>query len=274
MSDVGFVHGLDSVQAVEGVCWKSGIRLGAWVIAIVGASGGISHAQTPTPGAGPQLWTLIVTPLLSGAIGIVAAFFAIRFESRKTTNQELIKKRILVYDAIAPKLNDLLCFFLSRGPWKSLSPPLMIQRKRELDQTMYVYGPLFVQIVFEQYNIFIHLCFKAFTGVGRDACLRANHNRLRKEWGADWKPEWDTHFVAPVEAAENQHIMREYDKLLALLAAEIGARRRPVRTKEEKHRWWDRMLHKSCRPCENFAGTDSSAANRALESRHDAHHRP
>ena len=150
MSGVVFVHGLDSVRAVEGVCWKSGIRLGAWVIAILGASGGILHAQTPTAGAGPQLWTLIVTPLLSGAIGIVAAFFAIRFEARKTTNQELIKKRILVYDTIAPKVNELLCFFLSRGPWKSLPPPLMIQRKRELDQTMYVYGPLFVQDIFEQ----------------------------------------------------------------------------------------------------------------------------
>jgi hypothetical protein len=88
--------------------------------------------------------------MLTGAIGIVAAFIAIRFDARKNVNQELIKKRISVYDSLAPKLNELLCFFLSRGSWKSLNPPLMIQRKRELDQAIYVYGPLFSGSVFEQ----------------------------------------------------------------------------------------------------------------------------
>jgi len=221
---------------------KNGIRLGAWVTAVpmVCVSGGALHAQTPAPNASPQLWTLIVTPLLSGAIGIIAAFVAVRFDARKAVNQELIKKRIAIYDAIAPKLNDLLCFFLSRGPWKSLIPPLMIQRKRELDQTMYVYWHLFTQAVFDQYNLFIHVCFKTFTGVGHDACLRADHNRLRKEWGADWKSEWDVHFVDSTEIAKNQDVMREYNKLLALLAAEIGARQHVIHAKAKGDRWWAR----------------------------------
>jgi hypothetical protein len=222
------------------------IRLRTWVmaVAISCVSGGVLHAQTPAPAGGVQLWSLIVTPLLSGAIAIIGAFIAIRFDARKTVNQELIKKRIWVYDIIAPKLNELLCFFLSRGPWKSLTPPLMIQRKRELDQAIYIYGPLFSHAVFDRYNIFINLCFKTFIGVGRNACLRANHNRLRSEWGADWKPEWDTHFV-PSEVARNEDVMREYDSLLILLAAEIGARQRPVHTKAGRYRGWRRMMHKS-----------------------------
>jgi hypothetical protein len=231
---------------------KDVIRLGAGVMAvpIVCVSGGGLHAQTTVSGASPQLWTLIVTPLLSGAIGIIAAFIAIRFDARKTVNQELIKKRISVYDAVAPKLNE--CFFLSRGPWKSLTPPLMVQRKRELDQTVYVYGHLFTQAVFDQYNVFIHCCFKTYTGVGRDACLRANHNRLRNERGADWKPEWGAHFVDSSEVANDQDVMREYNKLLALLAAEIGARQRPIQSKPKRDRWWARRLRKSCRACENL----------------------
>jgi hypothetical protein len=92
-----------------------------------------------------------------------------------------------------------------------------------------------------KYNVFIHTCFKTFTGVGRDACLRANHTRLKKEWGAEWKPEWDSHFVAPTEVAKNQDVMREYIKLLAQLAIEIGARRQSVHTKAAKDKWWRRM---------------------------------
>lgn len=132
--------------------FQNRLRIAAWVTAIpiVCFSGTILRAQTTPPTTGAPLWTLIATPMLTGAIGIVAAFIAIRFDARKNVNQELIKKRISVYDSLAPKLNELLCFFLSRGSWKSLNPPLMIQRKRELDQAIYVYGPLFSGSVFEQ----------------------------------------------------------------------------------------------------------------------------
>jgi hypothetical protein len=224
---------------------KNSIRLGAWVLAVpvVCVSEGVL-AQTPASNAIPQLWTLIATPLISGVVGIIAAFVAIRFDARKTVNQELIKKRISIYDVVAPKLNDILCFFLSRGAWKSLTPPLMIQRKRELDQAMYVYGHLFTQPVFDQYGVFINICFKTFTGVGRDPYIRANNTRIRNEWGEDWNPPWDAYFIASAEATSNQDVMQEYNKLLSLLATEIGARQRPVHTKPKNNRWWRRVLHK------------------------------
>ncbi len=215
------------------------LRITAWAIVtpVVCLSGTMLHAEAIPPTTGAPLWSLIATPMLTGAIGIVAAYIAIRFDARKSVNQELIKKRISVYDSVAPKLNELLCFFLSRGSWKSLNPPLIIQRKRELDQTIYIYGPLFSPSIFEQYNIFIHTCFKTFVAVGRDACLRADRNRLKIEWGSEWKPEWDSCFVAPAEAAKSEDVMQEYNKLLAQLATEIGARRQPVYTKTAKAKW-------------------------------------
>lgn len=164
--------------------------------------------------------------MLTGAIGIIVAFVTIRWDARKTANQELIKKRIEIYDSVAPKLNELLCFFLSRGAWKTLQPPLIIQRKRELDQTMYVYGPLFSAATFDQYNVFMHCCFRMFTGVGHAARLRADLRRLQQEWGTEWQPEWDSSFVAAKEVAIDQDVMRQYNALLNLLAAEIGARQK------------------------------------------------
>ena len=204
-----------------------------WVTALVlcCVSSRDLRAQTLASAGGAPLWPLVVTPLLSGAVAIIGAFVAIRFDARKTVNQELIRKRISIYETVAPKLNDLLCFFLLRGAWKPLPPPLMVQRKRELDRAMHVYGPLFSSRVFQQYNIFIHLCFKTFTGVGRDASLRANHTRLQSEWGTNWKSEWDDYFAEPSETSKNRDIVREYDTLLTLL----GARQHSVHSKAQQY---------------------------------------
>ena len=203
---------------------KIGVGI-AWILTTWGLSEETLWAQAAAvaPPPSSQMLGLIVTPLLSGIVAVIGAFVAIRFDARKAINQELIKKRILIYDNVVPKLNDLLCFFLSQGAWKSLSPPLMIQRKRELDQTMYIYGPLFRQEIFNQYKIFIELCFDMYTGVGRDARFRVNRSRLQNEWGAEWKPEWDGHFVPAERIANHKEVKGEYERLLALFAEEIGA---------------------------------------------------
>ena len=196
------------------------------ILTVWGLSGGALRAQPATvaPSPSSQMLSLIVTPLLSGIVAVICAFVTIRFDTRKTINQELIKKRILIYDSAVPKLNDLLCFFLSRGAWKALNPPLMIQRKRELDQTMYIYGSLFRREVFNQYQVFIHLCFDHYTGVGRDACFRVSRSRLKSEWGAEWQPDWDVYFVPAEKISSHKEVKREYENLLCLFAEEIGAR--------------------------------------------------
>ncbi|TPG58128.1 hypothetical protein EAH89_09205 [Roseomonas nepalensis] len=103
----------------------------------------------------------------------------------------------------------------------------MIERKRELDQMMCVYGPLFDKAVFDQYNAFIHSCFRTFNGVGRDACLRADLTRLQETWGTQWNSEWNGFFVDAKQKATNQEIARGYNNLLHLLALEIGIRAQP-----------------------------------------------
>jgi uncharacterized membrane-anchored protein YhcB (DUF1043 family) len=64
-------------------------------------------------------WTAVIAPLLTGILGVAAGYIAIRFDVKKVSNQELIKKRIAIYDEMAPKLNDLLCFFFALGHGRS-----------------------------------------------------------------------------------------------------------------------------------------------------------
>ena len=73
-----------------------------------------------------------VTPFLTGALGVIAAYFGVKFDLRKSANQEFIKKRIAIYDTAAPLLNEILCFYLCSGSWRSLSPDKILENKRTL----------------------------------------------------------------------------------------------------------------------------------------------
>ena len=175
----------------------------------------------------PWWWTVFGAPLLTASLAAAGAWLAISFDRRKTINQELIRKRISIYDQMAPKLNDLFCFFRSVGPWKSLNPALMISHKRELDRMIHVYGPLFSQPLSDRYHAFIHTMFAMYQGIGEPAKLRAPRARLQMEWGSDWKSEWDSAFVERAEPASDSALISAYDLLMQQFAAEIGSSRRP-----------------------------------------------
>ncbi len=198
-----------------------------WMLLLPLAAGGTCRAASLVPSAEPPWWWgAAAAPLLTGALGAALAYLAIRFDSRKILNQELIRKRIDLYDQVAPRLNDLLCAFLVVGHWKELPPPMVLQTKRDLDRLMHVYGPLFSQVMVGQYKVFIHKCFRTFNGSGRDALLRADLVHLQKEWGVAWQPEWNQRFVTPRDMVTERELRDEYARLMAELAAAIGTPRR------------------------------------------------
>ncbi|WP_152045267.1 hypothetical protein [Aureimonas psammosilenae] len=51
------------------------------------------------------------TTLLSDFVALTVAWATVHLDRRKAVNQELMKKRIAIYDAIVPKVHDLLCCF-------------------------------------------------------------------------------------------------------------------------------------------------------------------
>lgn len=176
----------------------------------------------------PWYFTATIAPILTALFGLIIAWIAISFDKRKNTNQELIKKRISVYEDIAPRANDILCYFTCIGPWRTLDPSIIINHKREMDRSIYVYGALFSQDLEKKFHDFIHLSFSTFNGMGQPAKLRANISILKQQWGTTWKPEWDQSFVSnqPVNAKE---LRESYHELLNQFSVEIGARRRHAR---------------------------------------------
>ncbi len=174
--------------------------------------------------SGPPPWWAYATPFVTFALTAAAGYLAIRFDLLKAANQELIHKRIAVYDEMAPKLNDLLCALLVRGDWRNWSPPTPLAHKRVLDQARHVYGPLFSPAFGAAYDGYINAAFKTYTGRGEGAKLRGNVDKLRKQWRDDWVEDWKTAFVPVGEATGRDEFQAAYDALMAQFAREIGVR--------------------------------------------------
>ncbi len=167
-------------------------------------------------------WSLVATQCLATASALLVASVAIRFERRKSINEALIGKRLALYDAVVPLLNDLLCFFCCIGAWRSFTPPAMIAHKRTLDRTLHVWGALFPPDLFDRWHVFSRLCFSVHNGPGRDARLRADPARLAPYWGARWDPAWNDCLAPDADASDPEAIRAAYGALVAAFADAVG----------------------------------------------------
>jgi hypothetical protein len=115
-----------------------------------------------------KLAASLLTPLLLLALGIWVHRISKRFEATQWANQKVIEKRLSVYDELAPLLNKLLCLYTYVGDWKELTPPEIVQTKRDVDRIFYINEFLLTDVV-ERYHEFIALCFDMHGTYGR-AC--------------------------------------------------------------------------------------------------------
>lgn len=61
----------------------------------------------------------VLTPLTLAVLGWWIMHLVSRAQS---ANEKVIEKRLVVFDGMAPLLNDLFCYFFFVGHWKSLTP--------------------------------------------------------------------------------------------------------------------------------------------------------
>jgi hypothetical protein len=146
------------------------------------------------------------------------------WEASQWRNQELIKARLDYYQSIAPKLNDLMCYFTFIGSWKELTPPGVVALKRELDREFFTALPLFSQGSETAYIAFMDTCFLTFGAWGEDAKLRTGYGRRRDAF-PQWDPAWDQVFTHAqdegVSPDELKAFRERYDAVLRALAKDI-----------------------------------------------------
>lgn len=177
-----------------------------------------------------SVWTsLEVVKLVVGTLGPLALAFVghqlsrglQRLAQAQWATQKVIEKRIAVYGEVVPKLNQLLCFFLQVGAWKSITPPRAIELKRQADEAFHVNAPLFSWKLMERYFEFMNGCFRTGNGIARDARLRALAKNHELAAGSGWKAEWqalfDEHGATPQD-----DVKAAYEEVVTRFAEELG----------------------------------------------------
>ncbi|MDR7270791.1 hypothetical protein J2X20_003449 [Pelomonas saccharophila] len=168
----------------------------------------------------------VLTPLSVALLGWLFSRQLKRLDLSNWTNQKLIEKRLAIYDEIAPRLNQLLCFFTWVGYWKTISPADAIHAKRDLDKTLNIYRHVFEAEVYEAYQDYIHILFETYTSAGHDAKLRAlvrSPDGDRRTDGAyAWSDAWNACFSEPRNAVDKGEVRARYKALMAALTRSLG----------------------------------------------------
>ena len=174
--------------------------------------------------------SLEVVKLLIGTLGPITVLvlgFAVNrrlqaFEHRQWTNQQVVQKRLEVFDTFAPMLNDLLCFMTYIGAWKELEPPEAVRLKRKLDRIAYVNAPLFPPEFLRYYNGFMETCYSTFAGWGKDAQLKTKTEKRIEARGDRWREEWQDCFAPPDQASDPKDVQKAYTEFMSYFAESLG----------------------------------------------------
>src|SRR3712207_4373955 len=116
-----------------------------------------------------QILLEVVKAAAEASVPVVGAILGYRLNQRAQhweaspwRNPELIKIRVGYYEALAPQLNDIMCYFTFIGQCKKFSPPDIISIKRAVDREFYSTLPLFTPPCEVAYNEFMETCFSMF----------------------------------------------------------------------------------------------------------------
>jgi len=170
-----------------------------------------------------QIWTSLKIPIMiiASLAPVIIIFLVIRYKriikglkEKHQTNQGIVEKRIEIYDRIGPKLNDIISFFCYSGNWKELTPMDMMRLKKELDQDINTYAPLFSDDLSKKYFGFIHLCFVSHSGWEHKEKIKSLYEIRQEhyvEWNDDWIQFFDTNnVVEAIKLREAHNELKDY----------------------------------------------------------------
>ena len=166
----------------------------------------------------------VLTPIALAVLGIYLHRLAKQFEYLQWRSQKLVEKRLDVYDSLAPKLNDIFCYFTYVGAWRDMSPTSVVGLKRSIDKEIHLAAPLFGKDFFTALTAFQDACFETFTGWGRDARLRTGLDHRRDHYPGEWPDTWDGLFTENVSTTAS--VKLAYAHAMQAFSKDIGVHER------------------------------------------------
>lgn len=135
-----------------------------------------------------------------------------RQDNERGTNQKILEKRIAVFDRMATKIYDILCFYLYTGNWVEITPVDVIKLKRELEKETNIYAPLFSDELIVMIQEFNRLCFITPSGWEQDVKIKSQYEQ-REEHNLEWEDNWYRYFDTN-NVVEATKMKEKYDDLM------------------------------------------------------------
>ncbi|MCA9734244.1 MAG: hypothetical protein H6696_04710 [Deferribacteres bacterium] len=172
------------------------------------------------------LFVNILLPVVLVFMGLRINKSIKQIEHSHWANQKVIEKKLQLYDNIAPKLNDLYCFYLFVGHWKDVSPEDVIRIKRELDRLVYTYRTILGEEFVAQYRRFMdEIAFHVFNRAGDNAriiaeiCNELGDRRIHAQY--EWQDKWNEAFYEDKNFNRNAFI-NEFFAVMEQFQESIG----------------------------------------------------
>ncbi len=165
-----------------------------------------------------KLAIAILTPILLTLLGLIVTRAARRIENVQWTNQKLIERRIELHKEMAPKINDLFCFFATVGHFTDITPPDAIKIRRELDRIFSWNEHLFSVKFRTCYHEFIDSCFSHSVLKARAVWIKEQRSY------SGWNPTWEHMFIRMTEAESKRMVQeqtKKYDMLMSAFAEDL-----------------------------------------------------
>jgi hypothetical protein len=166
-----------------------------------------------------RLGVAALTPLMTLVVGVLVVHLGTKLDAAKQLHGELLRKRLFLFEDIAPKINDIFCFYQAVGHWAEMSPEEVIKRKRAIDRAIQVNRYLFRSEFWDEYQRFEQAHFEMFAAPGQPARLCLDVDHMRKRLGDFFKPEWLQ--FASSKPGDYEMQRERYQALMTILGNEV-----------------------------------------------------
>jgi hypothetical protein len=169
-----------------------------------------------------QLAVAALIPLTLLGLGLIVARNTRRLDSYQHANQTVVARRHEIFQEVAPKLNQLLCFMAFVGRWKEITPADVLRLKRDVDEVMYTNRLLFSDPLFATYQAFIARFFAMYATVDGDALIRARiSSDLGDRRSLHWWSASMVDMFAQDQVCEPGEAQLSYDELSAAFREDL-----------------------------------------------------
>jgi len=168
-----------------------------------------------------KLLVAVLTPVAVVLLGLYVRSVSRRIEDAQWSSRRVLDWRLDLYKTMAPKLNDLYCFFMLVGDFREVKPTDALARKRALDKDFHVNRFLFSDEFGLYYYEFMAASFATWQGFGVAARLRSSLASQQSE-RSEWDATWDQMFTPEADSSTQEEFEQRYETLMRRFAAEVG----------------------------------------------------